>query len=123
MIDGHFRRAHNRPVTIHDALPGAGVVRLSRGTFDPARFSAIERMSTHTSSYLVPAIRQLPGLHAYFAGVSPSGSMINVSFWDTLEHADQMSRLPEMVVRARNDFAVFDMSFIPIVNYPINWRI
>ena len=80
-------------------------------------------MSQRTGEYLMPAIRQLAGLNAYFAGVSPSGSMINVSLWDSLEHADQMSRLPEMVVRARADFEPFGMSFLPIVNYPISWRL
>ena len=54
---------------------------------------------------------------------TPSGSMVNVSLWDSMEHADQMSRLPEMVVRARADFEPFGMSFIPIVNYPIGWRL
>jgi|SRR5579859_105633 len=100
-----------------------GVVRLSRGTFDPGRYAEIQQLSNEAGSYLIPAIREVAGLNAYFAGASPSGSMINVSLWDTLEHADQVSRLPEMAVRARNDLARLDMSFIPIVNYPIGWRI
>jgi hypothetical protein len=110
-------------MTMHEFLPGAGVVRLSHGTFDPARFAEVEQMTRQTGSYLIPAIRQLAGLNAYFAAVSPSGSIVNVSFWDTLEHADQMSRLPEMAVRARQDFAALGISFIPIVNHPIAWRI
>lgn len=107
----------------HEPLPGAGVVRLSRGTFDPARFAEVEQMNRHVGEYLVPAIRQLAGLTAYFTGVSPSGSMVNVSFWDTSEHADQMSHLPEMVVRARQEFDGLGMSFIPIVNHPLGWRL
>jgi hypothetical protein len=109
--------------TPSSALPGAGVVRLSRGTFDPSRFADVERMNRHTGEYLMPAIRQLAGLNAYFTGVSPSGSMINVSFWDTEANADQMSRLQEMVVRARQDFEGLGMSFVPIVNHPIGWRL
>ena len=110
-------------MTMHESLPGAGVVRLSRGTFDPARFAEVEQTTRQTASYLIPAIRQLAGLQAYFAAVSPSGSVINVSLWATPEHADQMSRLPEMVVRARQDYDGLGVSFIPIVNYPITWRI
>ena len=106
-----------------EALSTATVVRISRGTFDTSQFAQIEQMSRQTSEYLMPAIRPLAGLVAYFAGVSPSGSMVNVSLWDSMEHADQMSRLPEMVVRARADFEPFGMSFIPIVNYPIGWRL
>ncbi|MBV9174208.1 MAG: hypothetical protein JOZ81_29440, partial [Chloroflexi bacterium] len=85
-------------------LRGASIVRLSRGTFDPARFSEMDEANARVGEYLVPAISALVGVQAYFAGVSPSGSMINVSLWDSNEHADQMSRLPEMVVRARQDF-------------------
>src|SRR5579871_1674124 len=94
-------------------LSGAGVVRLSRGSFDPSRFTEVDQTNTRVAEYLVPAISRLPGLHTYFAGVSPSGSIVNVSFWETAEHADQMSRLPEMVVRARADFDGLGVSFIP----------
>lgn len=31
--------------------------------------------------------------------------------------------LPELVVRAFDEFAAVDMQFIPILNYPISWRI
>lgn len=110
-------------MTMQESLPGAGVLRLSRGSFDPSRFVEIEQATARTASYLIPAIGQLPGVRAYFAGISPSGSVINVSFWDTPENADQMSRLPEMIVRARQEYEPFGVSFIPIVNYPIAWRI
>lgn len=116
-------REHDGAMTMQESLPAAGVVRLSRGSFDPTRFAEIEQATDRTRGYLIPAIRQLPGVQAYFAGVSPSGSVINVSFWDTPERADQMSRLPEMIVRARQEYEPFTVSFIPIVNYPIMWRI
>jgi hypothetical protein len=60
---------------------------------------------------------------AFVAGVSPSGSIVNISLWDSPEHADQMNQLAEMVVRARQDFEGLGVSFIPIVNYPIAWSI
>lgn len=78
--------------------PGNAVVRVSRANFDPARFS-------------------------YFAGASPDGSMVHVSVWQSDEHAGQMARLKEMIVDARNDAEKAGVTFIPIVNYPIDWAI
>jgi len=99
------------------------VVRVSRGKFDPGRFAEVQEMVMATSSYLIPAIRRLPGLISYFAGASPDGSMVNVSVWDSDEHAAQMGSLPEMVVDARKDAAAVGVEFINVVNYPIAWTI
>jgi hypothetical protein len=104
-------------------LPEGAVVRVSRGTFDPARFAEVHAMTVATGRYLVPAISRLPGLISYYAGASPDGSMIHVSIWDSGEHASQMGRLKEMIVDARNDAEKAGVSFIPIVNYPVDWVI
>ncbi len=80
-------------------------------------------MTRDTGKYLIPAIGKLDGLLAYYAGVSASGSMMHVSLWPSNEHADQMGRLKEMIVDARNDADAVGASFIPIVNYPITWTI
>jgi hypothetical protein len=103
-------------------LPAA-IVRVSRGSFDPSRFEEVDRMSKETSKYLIPAIQKLPGLLAYYAGVSPEGSIVNVSIWDSEEHASQMKTLKEMVVDARREAENVGVTFIPIVNYPISWGI
>jgi hypothetical protein len=99
------------------------VVRVSRGRFDPGRFAEVQEMMMAASSYLIPAIRRLPGLISYFAGASPDGSMVNVSVWESDEHATQMSALTEMTVDARKDAAAVGVEFINIVNYPIAWTI
>ena len=104
-------------------LPEGAVVRVSSGTFDPARFAEVQAMTTATGRYLVPAISRLPGLINYYAGASPDGSMIHVSIWDSNEHASQMGRLKEMIVDARNDADKAGVSFSPIVNYPVDWVI
>ena len=104
-------------------LPEGAVVRVSCGTFDPARFAAVQAMTIATGRYLVPAISRLPGLISYYAGASPVGSMIHVSIWDSDEHASQMGQLKEMIVDARNDAEQAGVSFIPIVNYPVDWGI
>jgi len=99
------------------------VVRVSQGKFDPNRFAEVEQMAVATSSYLIPAIQRLPGLISYFAGASPDGSMVNVSVWDSNEHAAQMDALKEMMVDARRDAEAVGVEFINVVNYPIAWTI
>jgi hypothetical protein len=57
----------------------------------------------------------------YFAAPSPTGSIVHISIWDTDEHAQQMSRLKEMIVDARKAAEVVGVTFVPIVNYPVGW--
>lgn len=104
-------------------LPETAVVRISRGNFDPARLEEVQAMTAATSRYLIPAIKQLPGLISYYAMTSPEGSTVHVSIWESDEYADQMSRLKEMIVDARQDAEKVGVTFIPIVNYPIGWTI
>ncbi len=99
------------------------VIRVSRGSFDPSRIAEVERMVRDTGTYLIPKIKELPGLDAYFAGASPSGSMVHVSLWQSDAHASQMGQLKEMIVDARQAAEAVGVQFIPIVNYPIAWHI
>ena len=104
-------------------LASTAVVRISSGNFDPARFEEVERMTRETGKFLIPAIRQLPGLVDYYAATSPSGSVVHVSVWETEEHARQMSRLKEMIVDARKAAEAVGVTFVPIVHYPVSWAI
>lgn len=104
-------------------LPADAVVRVSRGTFDPARFAEVTEMSLATGRYLIPAIEKLPGLISYYAGVSPDGSMVNVSIWDSEEHAQQMSRLTEMTVDARREADKAGVTIAAIINHHVTWSI
>jgi hypothetical protein len=106
-----------------EPVPPTAVVRVSRGTFDPARFAEVERMTRETGTYLIPAIKRLPGIISYFAAASPSGSVVHVSIWDSDDHAQQMGRLKEMIVDARRDAEVVGVLFNPIVNHPLSWNI
>jgi hypothetical protein len=106
-----------------EPLPPTAVVRVSRGSFDPGRFTEVDAVNTKVSEYLIPAISRLPGLIHWYAGVSPEGSIVNVSVWDSDEHAAQMSRLTEMTVDARGEMEAVGVTFTPIVNYPVNWTI
>ncbi|GAA1965264.1 hypothetical protein [Catenulispora subtropica] len=106
-----------------ESFPAAAVVRISRGTFDPARFAEVREVTAATSEYLIPAIKELPGLIAYHAGTSADGSVVHVSLWKSDKHAEQMGRLKEMIVDTRQAYVKAGVTFTPIVNYPIDWTI
>ncbi|GAA1943138.1 hypothetical protein [Kitasatospora viridis] len=106
-----------------ESLPSTAVVRVAQGTFDPTRYAELAELTTRQAEYLAPAIKQLPGFIDWYAAVSPEGSIINVSVWESAEHSDQMSRLKEMVVTARGEMAEAGVTFTPIVNYPLNWNL
>lgn len=112
---------------MNDPLPITASVRVSRVTFDPSLYSKVVALDRKTSEYLIPAIKQLPGLIHWFAGVSPEGSFVQISVWDSEEHAKQMDTLKEMAVIARAEFTEAGVSFDPehatIVNYPMTWTI
>jgi hypothetical protein len=110
-------------IAMTESLPATAVVRVSRGSFDPSRFAEVDAVNNKVSEYLIPAIRQLPGLIHWYAGVSPEGSIVNASVWDSDEHAAQMGQLKEMTVDARGEMEAVGVTFTPIVNYPVNWTI
>jgi len=106
-----------------ESLPATAVVRVSRGTFDPSRFAEVDAMNKKVPEYLMPAIKRLPGLIHYYTGVSPEGSIVAVSVWDSDEHATQLNQLKEMIVDARGEAEAAGVAFTPILDYPIGWTI
>jgi hypothetical protein len=106
-----------------ESVPAAAVLRISRAAFDPDRFAEVDAMNEKTSEYLIPAIKRLPGLIHFYAGVSPEGSAVQVSLWDSVEHATQLDHLSEMTVDARGEAEAAGVEFTPIVNYPVGWTI
>ena len=107
-----------------ESLPATAVLRVSPATFEPSRFAEVDALTTKQAEYLIPAIKQLPGLLDFYAAVSPEGSAIQVSVWDSEEHAKQLDHLQQMVVVARGEMEAIGVTFIrPIVNYPIDWTI
>jgi hypothetical protein len=84
------------------SLPAEAVARISQGEFAPARFDEVLTMTRESAVYLKPGIEKLPGMRHYFAAVSPLGSIVHVSLWDSDEQANRMSRLNEMIVSARS---------------------
>jgi hypothetical protein len=110
-------------MTMDLTLPPTAVIRISRGSFDPARLPEVEQMARETEKYLVPAIQRLPGLIRYFAALSPTGSYVHVSIWESDAQAQQMASLKEMTVDARKAAEAVGVQFIPIVNHGITWTI
>jgi hypothetical protein len=106
-----------------ESLPVTAVVRASRATFDPSRFVEVDAMNTKTSTYLIPAVKQLPGLIHFYAGVSRDGTMLQVSVWDSEEHSSQLNHLKEMVVVARGEMEAVGVKFTPVATYPVRWTI
>ena len=109
------------PQLHHSRGHDPAVVRVSRASYDSSRFAEVDAASKKTSDYIIPAIRRLPGLLHFYAGVSPKGSIVQVSVWDTDEHAAQLDRLKEMIVDGRRDMEAVGVTFTPIFNYPIDW--
>ena len=68
-----------------------------------------------------PGHQTAAGLLHFYAGVSPKGSIVQVSVWDTDGHAAQLDRLKEMVVDGRRDMEAVGVTFTPIFNYPMDW--
>lgn len=100
------------------------IVRISKGRYAPTLHDEVTRRMDAASVTLVPAIRALPGCLSYWVGTDhASGTMVNVSVWDTMDHANAMSTLPEMAALAR-EFIGLGVEFErPIVNYETLWHV
>jgi hypothetical protein len=98
-------------------------VRISRARFDPAKYEEIAAMLTSAQAQLIPAIEQLPGVRSFYAGIDrSSGTMVNVSLWDSEAHAQAMSSLAPMLA-LRAPFEERGVQFEPIINYEVVWQV
>jgi quinol monooxygenase YgiN len=99
-------------------------VRISKGRYAADRHAEITARLEASAATLVPAIRHMPGCLHYYAGSDAATcSMVNVSVWDTLEHAQAMAGLPEMQALA-GEFIALGVEFErPIANYPVLWQL
>jgi quinol monooxygenase YgiN len=99
-------------------------VRISKGSYPPKLHTKVSARLNASSESLVPAIRRLPGCSSYFVGSdAASSTMVNVSVWDTLEHAQAMSSLAEMTALGE-EFARMGVIFErPIINYEAMWQL
>lgn len=93
------------------------VVRVSQGFFEPQQHDIVTAKLNEGRSILEPALRALPGLIHYYVSIDLiSNSMVNVSIWDSLQAAQQMNILKEMLAQ-RDIFVALGVKFQPIRNY------
>jgi len=101
----------------------APIVRISRGRFEPGQYQEIKEQLIAARQSLIPAIRSLPGLLNYYVGIDAvTSTMINVSLWDSLEHAQQMSGLAPMLALA-SMFQQLGVQFDTIANHETLWEV
>jgi quinol monooxygenase YgiN len=99
------------------------IVRISAGRFDATQFDDIDRTLRSGGERLVPQIRKLPGCLHYYAAIDRDAcTIVNVSVWDSLEHAKQMAGLEAMRAEAAL-MGSKGVRFEPIVNYETAWTI
>ena len=98
------------------------VVRVSILTIPPDRIDeAVEAMRKAETDLV--GIKKLKGLRTYFAGVDRIRSQLtNVSVWDSVEHAEQMSSFQAMLDLGKS-FAAKGATFLrPIPNFQCLWE-
>jgi quinol monooxygenase YgiN len=97
---------------------------VSKGRYAAEQHDEVTARLAASSASLLPAIGRLPGCLHYYAGTdAATHTMINISVWDTLEHAQAMGSLPEMAALA-GEFIALGVEFErPIANYPVLWQL
>ena len=99
------------------------IVRISKGSFPPDRAQHAEAALAASEASLRQAIESMPGLvHDYVAIDRTEGQLTNVSVWDSLEHAQAMSSLREMLAQ-RPILEAAGVAFERITNHEALWSI
>jgi len=99
------------------------VVRVSQGFFEPQQYDIVAAKLKEGMSFLEPALRAMRGLIHYYVSIdSLSNSMVNVSIWESLQAAQQMDTLKEMLMQ-RDIFVALGVKFQVIRNYSGLWSI
>ena len=99
------------------------VVRISKGKFDPENAANAERLLAESEHALRVPLTRLAGLLHYYVGIDRvRGQLINISVWDSLEHAHQMDSLREMLAQ-RPILEGSGVTFEVITNHETLWAI
>lgn len=100
------------------------IVRISKGRYRPELHAEVTARLDASAKSLVPAITAMKGCVSYYAGSDEAScTMVNVSVWDTMEHAQAMGGLPEMALLAK-EFIALGVEFErPIMNYTVLWQL
>jgi quinol monooxygenase YgiN len=99
-------------------------VRVSKASYAAAIHSEVSERLNSSSQSLIPALQRLPGCVSFFASAdAASNTMVNVSVWDTLEHAEALTSLSEMTALFK-EFVQIGVEFErPVINYEVMWQL
>ena len=119
-----FVAAQDKKIKDDMKITEGNIVRISIGYFEPKQADKVENMlQNEFKNSLIQAIKKLRGNLGYYVGVDKEKhAMTNVSFWDNIENAKQMSTLKEMLAM-RTRFEALGLKFIDITNYGILWKL
>lgn len=96
-------------------------IRCARGRFSADRYEAVAKRLDDVQKKLAPAIRTVPGLIDYYAGIDrASNTTMSVSIWDTAEHATALETLPAAVT-ARNALAKEGVEWDDFATFTVSW--
>jgi hypothetical protein len=99
------------------------VVRISKGKFNLADASTVERLLADSERALREPLSRLPGLLHYYVGIDRvAGFLTNVSVWESLEAARQMDSLQAMLAQ-RPLLERAGVTFEVITNHETLWTI
>jgi hypothetical protein len=102
----------------------APVIRISIGKFDVGTASVVEAKLQQSKTRLESGIRSMKGNLAYYVGIDrKNNAMHNVSIWESVTDADQMTTFAPMIELAA-EFTALGVRFErPIMNFDTLWQI
>ncbi len=102
------------------ALP---VVRVSILRVAPDKFDMFVGLMNEAEAVLTPGIRAMPGFQGFSAGAdAATSSLINISHWDSVEHAKQLDHYEPMLALGRR-YVELGAEFVrPVMNYAGLWQ-
>jgi hypothetical protein len=102
----------------------APVIRISIGKFDADKAAIVEEKLQESRARLESGIRAMRGNIAYYVGIDrANNAMHNVSVWESVADANQMSTFAPMLVLA-GEFAALGVRFErPILNCDTLWQL
>lgn len=102
----------------------APVIRISVGKFDAHKAVIVEEKLRESRAGLENGIRAMNGNIAYYVGIDrPNNAMHNVSFWENVADANQMTTFAPMIALGA-EFAALGVRFDrPILNCNTLWQL
>jgi hypothetical protein len=100
------------------------VIRISLGTFDADKIAIVEAKLMESKAALEAGIRAMRGNLGYYVGIDRKNNAIsNVSFWDSVEAAEQMATFQPMLDLASTFVALGVRFQRPILNFATLWEL